>query len=137
VERLHAVESLRLTGRVTLGPVVGSLRVEFKRPGRMRMELGLPQGTLLRLFDGTEGWTSEVASPTPALVRMSAEELVRARREADMDGPLLDAESKGIRFANAGKDEAQGRTNRWAGRRADKSTGGRGWKRRAFVPAAA
>ncbi len=108
-QALHAIDSLRLTGKAAFGPVAGVLRVEFKRPNRMRIELALPRCTLLRLFDGTRGWTSKVASPTPVLEPMSAAELARARREADMDGPLLDASAKGIHFALAGKSEMQGR----------------------------
>ncbi|MGO9830633.1 MAG: hypothetical protein ACLPJH_10870 [Myxococcaceae bacterium] len=108
-EALHAITSLRLSGKASFGPVAGVLHVEFKRPNRMRMELVLPQGTLLRLFDGTTGWTSKVASATPALEPMSATEVARARREADMDGPLLDASAKGIHFALAGRGEVQGR----------------------------
>ncbi len=109
VERLHAVQSLRLSGNVAFGPVTGSLRVEFKRPDRLRMELGLPEGTLLRLFDGTRGWTSTVASVSPVLQPMSAAELAGVRREADLDGPLVDAREKGVTFALAGRGEVDGR----------------------------
>jgi len=105
VERLHAVQSLRLIGTMAFGPVTASLHVEFKRPGKMRMELGLPEGTLLRLFDGTAGWTSKVAGVSPVLQPMSAAELASARREADLDGPLVDSQRKGIRVALAGRGE--------------------------------
>jgi hypothetical protein len=73
------------------------------------MELGLPEGTLLRLFDGTSGWTSKVASVAPVLQPMSAAELASARREADLDGPLVDAPQKGITVALAGRGEVDGR----------------------------
>ncbi len=83
-----------------MGTAVGSLRVEWKRPGRMRMEVGLAEGTVLRLVDGASGWTSKNAALVP-LQPMSEAELGRARREADMDGPLVDSAAKGIRFALA------------------------------------
>ena len=83
-----------------MGTAVGPLRVEWKRPGRMRMEVGLPEGTVLRLVDGASGWTSKNAGLAP-LQPMSEAELARARREADMDGPLVDSAAKGIRFALA------------------------------------
>lgn len=108
-QKLHAVESLRLAGTVDFGPVTGALRLEFKRPGRMRMEVGLPEGTLLRLTDGTDGWTSRMASPVPVLQPMSAAELAGALREADFDGPLLDGPHKGITYALAGRSEVYGR----------------------------
>ena len=107
--RLRAIQSLRLAGKVAFGARTGTLRVEFKRPNRMRMEVALPEGTLLRLYDGSQGWTSNAAGVFPVLQPMSEGELSRARREADMDGPLLDSAAKGIRVALAGTATALGK----------------------------
>lgn len=109
VERLRAIQSERLTGKISSGTTVGTLRIEFKRPDRMRMEVGLPSGTSLRLLDGTSGWVSDAGAGPPQLRPMSTEELAVARREADMDGPLLDSKAKGIRIERAGAGRLGGR----------------------------
>ncbi len=109
LEQLHAIHSQRLSGTVSFGPVVATLRVEFKRPNHMRMEVGLPTGTALRLFDGTSGWSSNPLAGHPKLEPMSAAELSEVRREADMDGPLVDAGAKGIHVQLAGKGMVEGR----------------------------
>lgn len=109
MERLSAIQSERLTGKISTGTTVGTLRIELKRPDRMRMEIGLPSGTALRLLDGTSGWVSDASIGPPQLRPMSAEELAVARREADMDGPLLDSKAKGIRIERAGPGQLEGR----------------------------
>jgi hypothetical protein len=106
--RLRAVQSQRLTGKISFGSQVGTLRIEFKRPNQMRMEIGLPGGTFVRLFDGTDGWVSDAIGRSQ-LLPMSAVELAQARREADMDGPLVDSEAKGIRITPAGQGQLGGR----------------------------
>jgi outer membrane lipoprotein-sorting protein len=109
VERLRGVQTQVLTGKISFGAQAGVLRVEFKRPHRMRMEILVPHRAVVRLFDGVTGWTSDT-SGTPAGFRpMSPLELEKARREADMDGPLVDSEAKGIRLAVAEGRVVQGR----------------------------
>jgi outer membrane lipoprotein-sorting protein len=109
LERLHAIQSERLSGKIFFGSQVGTLRVEFKRPDRMRMEIGLPGKTLVRLLDGDSGWTLDTSGTHSEFKPMSADELEQARREADIDGPLVDSKAKGIRIAVAGQSQVQGR----------------------------
>lgn len=110
LERLRAIRSQRLSGKISFGEVAGRLRIEFKRPNQMRMEIGLPAGTVVRLFDGTTGWSSNPPAGHPQLEPMSDAELSQARHEADMDGPLVDSAAKGIRVALAGKGTVEKRT---------------------------
>jgi hypothetical protein len=109
LERLRAVQTETLSGKISFGPQAGILRVEFKRPHRMRMEIVLPQRRVVRLFDGSAGWTSDTPGGLPEYRAMSPVELEKARREADMDGPLVDSEAKGIRLSVVGQRTVQGR----------------------------
>ncbi len=109
LEHLRAIHSQRLSGKISFGSVGGTLRIEFKRPNQMRMEIALPGGTAVRLFDGTSGWSSNPLGGHPELEPLSAVELSQVRREADMDGPLVDSEAKGIHLELAGKGMVEGR----------------------------
>jgi outer membrane lipoprotein-sorting protein len=109
LERLRGIQTERLTGKIAFGTVPGTLRIEFKRPDRMRMEIGLPGGTFLRLVDGNAGWVSDTSAGHSQLRPMSPEEVAIARREADMDGPLVDSKAKGIRIERVGPGQLQGR----------------------------
>lgn len=109
LERLKAIHSARLSGRISFGSVEGSLAVDFKRPDQMRIQIVLPTRTVVRLLDGSSGWVSSGASGRRQFERMSTVELSRARREADLDGPLVDALAKGVRIEVAGKGAVEGR----------------------------
>jgi hypothetical protein len=109
LEHLRAIRSQRLSGKISVGSVAGSLYIEFKRPNQMRMEILLPTRTVVRLFDGASGWTSNAPPGHLQFEPMSAAELSQARREADMDGPLVDSKTKGIRIELAGKGAVEGR----------------------------
>jgi hypothetical protein len=109
LQRLRTIRSQRLSGKISFGEVAGRLRIDFKRPNQMRMEIGLPTGTVVRLFDGRTGWSSNPPAGHPHFEPMSDAELSQARHEADMDGPLVDSEAKGIRIALAGKGTVEGR----------------------------
>ena len=109
LERLRAVQTETLSGKISFGSQAGTLRVEFKRPQRMRMEIVLPNRRVVRLFDGSSGWTSDTPGELPEYRAMSPLELEKARREADMDGPLVDSEAKGIHLSFAGQRTVQGR----------------------------
>ena len=109
LERLKAVRSASLSGKIHIGSVEGNLSIDFKRPNQMRMQMVFPTRTVVRLFDGTSGWMSSGPAGHPEFEPMSAVDLSRARREADMDGPLVDSAAKGIRVEPAGKGAVDGR----------------------------
>jgi hypothetical protein len=57
VERIKALQSQRLTGRISFGPGnEGPFQVEMKRPGKMRDQLTLSGKTWIRTTDGKSGW---------------------------------------------------------------------------------
>jgi hypothetical protein len=95
LERLRAIQSERLSGKITFGAQAGTLRVEFKRPNRMRMEIELPTGSVVRLLDGASGWTSGSAGSHSSFKPMSPADFEKARREADLDGPLVNSRHAG------------------------------------------
>lgn len=109
LERLKSIRSASLSGKIRIGSVEGTLSIDFKRPNLMRTQLVFLTRTVVRLFDGTSGWMSSGPAGHLEFEPMSAVDLSRARREADMDGPLVDSAAKGIRVEPAGKGEVDGR----------------------------
>jgi outer membrane lipoprotein-sorting protein len=103
--KLKAVETLRMTGTMTVGPgMEAPFVMEFKRPGRMRMDV-MVQGTVVtQAFDGKVGWMQNplVGNSAPAAV---PPEVLRVMEEqADLDGPLVDYKAKGHKIELAGKE---------------------------------
>jgi hypothetical protein len=107
VARIKALQSQRLTGRISFGPGnEGPFQVEMKRPGKMRDQLTLNGKTGIRTTDGKSGWVmSGSDDPRP----MSAEELRNTAGSADFEGPLVDYAAKGNKIELLGKDKVEGK----------------------------
>ena len=113
-ERIHAVQTLRLTGRMTLPDVEAPLVLELKRPNRMRTEFVFQGRTAVRDYDGQKAW---MVLPVPGLDQaqaMSPEEARDAREQADIDlSPLVDPEAKGYAVDLLGREAGLGGKEAW------------------------
>jgi hypothetical protein len=93
---LAAVRTLRMTGHVTAGPGrTAIVRREIARPGRIRTEFVFQGTTGVYAWDGTDGWRVSPLEGSFDVQAMTAEEAAAAAEQADLDGPLVDPESKG------------------------------------------
>ncbi|HET9794648.1 MAG TPA: hypothetical protein VFS34_09315 [Thermoanaerobaculia bacterium] len=110
LERLRALRSVRMTGRITVGSdPPHPITVEIARPGKIRTEVRFPEGAWVQVFDGSRGWT---ISPSPThreALPMTPEQAASAPEQADIDGPLVDSARKGIRLALEGKTTVGGK----------------------------
>src|SRR5205823_12629651 len=57
--KLRALQGQRVTGTISFGnDASGPFFVEFRRPMKMHMELTVQNQTVVRIFDGKEGWAN-------------------------------------------------------------------------------
>jgi outer membrane lipoprotein-sorting protein len=104
-EKWKSVNSVKMTGKVTLQGMELPLTVYAKRPNYNRQEIMLQDKQLVQAFDGTTAWYinpmmgSDVAQETPAA---QAEMM---KNGADFDGALLDYKSKGHTIEFVGKEK--------------------------------
>jgi hypothetical protein len=109
LERIHSVQSLRMTG--TLSPAPGErgpFRLEIKRPGRMRVEMILQGTTLTQATDGTTAWMIAPMLAGGAAVLLPPDEGQSLRDQADMEGPLVDWKAKGHQVELVSRDKRPG-----------------------------
>jgi hypothetical protein len=113
-ERLRAVETLRMTGRLSPGApaVEAPIRLELKRPDRIRMEITFQGMTAVQAYDGKAGWQIAPFRGQSAPVPMSPEETEQALEQADIDGPLVDYKEKGHSLELVGRDKV-GEAEAW------------------------
>lgn len=105
-DKLHAVHSQRITGKISFGDVSGPFVVEFKRPLKMHMQFTVQNQTMVRVYDGqSQGWANNPFAGKTNPEPMSDEELKNITEEADFDGPLLDYRNKGNQVELVGKDK--------------------------------
>jgi len=106
--KLHAMLGQRVTGTISFGnDASGPFFVEMKRPLKMHMELTVQNQTMVRIFDGKDGWANNPFVGKASLDAMSEEDLKNIAEEADFDGPLVDYRKKGNQVALVGKDKLE------------------------------
>lgn len=109
LEKLKAVKSMRVTMKMTSGPMEFPLVVETKRPNSIRTDVTIQGNAIVSAFDGKSGWSinpfqSAKKDPEP----MTPEELRQMEIQADMDGPMVDWKSKGHVVELQGKEAVEG-----------------------------
>jgi len=113
-ERIHAVQTLRLTGRMSLTDVDAPLVLELKRPNRMRTEFVFQGRTGVRVYDGQKAWMILPLSGLDQAQAMSPEEARDAREQADIDlSPLVDPAAKGYTVELLGRESGVGGKESW------------------------
>jgi outer membrane lipoprotein-sorting protein len=109
MEKLKSVQTVRFTGRMTMGPgIEAPITLELKRPNQLRMELVFQGMTGVQAYDGTSGWSLMPFGGRTDPQPMSPEETKDAEEQADIDGPLVDYKEKGHTVELVGKDTVEG-----------------------------
>jgi outer membrane lipoprotein-sorting protein len=106
--RIHALRSERISGTISFGSEAsGPFTVELKRPMKMRMTLAVQNQTMIRVFDGTQGWANNPFAGKVNPEAMPEEDLKNISEEADFDGPLVDYAKKSNKVELVGKDKVE------------------------------
>lgn len=108
--KLKAVNSIRLTGRMTIGPgMEAPTTLEMKRPSKMRLDLSFQGLTATQVYDGQGGWQVMPFQGNKDPQPLTADDLKDAAEQADMDGPLADYAAKGNTIELLGKEPVDGK----------------------------
>ena len=109
LDRLRAIQAIRVTGRMSMGADQASMVVERKRPGQHPCRDHGP-GRSVPCRPGTaspRGGSPPMGSGQPEVLPAEAASAMAA--EADVDGPLVDYQAKGHRVAAPREGDAGGR----------------------------
>ena len=105
-DKLRAIHSERVSGKISFGDVSGPFVVELERPLKMHMQLTIQNQTMVRVYDGkSQGWANNPFAGKTNPEPMSEDELKNISEESDFDGPLVDYKSKGNQLELVGKDK--------------------------------
>jgi outer membrane lipoprotein-sorting protein len=109
LEKMKAVKSLRLTGKIVVGPGIEAPFVrETSRPNNVRLEFTIQGMTAVQTFDGTNAWALMPFLGKKEPEAMTADELKDVEDQADIDGPLIDYKAKGHTVELIGKEDIEG-----------------------------
>jgi outer membrane lipoprotein-sorting protein len=107
--KMKAVNSMRVTGTITLGPGMESpFTMERKRPGMRRMEFTFQGMTGIQAFDGTKTWSVMPFMGKKDPEVGTDEDNKNAQDDADFDGALVDYKTKGNTIELTGKEQVEG-----------------------------
>lgn len=108
-EKLRAIKSVRMTGRIELGggltaPVV----MELKRPAFARLEFTIQGMTGTQAYDNGSGWKIMPWEGKKDAEPLGTDELKDMADNADWEGPLVDHKAKGHKVELVGKEAVEG-----------------------------
>jgi outer membrane lipoprotein-sorting protein len=108
-EKWKSVNSVKMTGRITLQGTELPLTVYAKRPNLNRQEIMLQDKRVVQAFDGTSAWVIN-----PMMGGEEARELPKPaaetmRHSADFDGALIDYKQKGHTVELVGREKMDGK----------------------------
>ena len=83
-------------------------RVDFQRPTLMRAEVDFKGQTAVQVWDGASGWKLRPFIGRNELEPFTAEEMRIARSQQELDGPLINYRSKGVKVASDGTERVEG-----------------------------
>ncbi|MEM1264199.1 MAG: hypothetical protein AAGH76_17500 [Pseudomonadota bacterium] len=108
LDDIKAVESARMTGTMTMGPMQAPFKIEFLRPNNIRLEFEIQGMTAVQAYDGETGWAVMpfLGKTTPE--EMADDQLKDVQEMAEWDGPLVDWQEKGHSVELIGTEDVEG-----------------------------
>jgi outer membrane lipoprotein-sorting protein len=109
LEKFRAVNSLRITGRMTLGQgMEAPFTTVKKRPNLQRSDFTLQGVTATQAYDGHTAWMFMPFMGQAAPEVMPEDLAKEVIEDADFDGPLFDYTARGIKVDLVGKEQVEG-----------------------------
>jgi hypothetical protein len=98
-DKLRAITSLKLTGRIVFGGTDFSIDADWgqvqKRPDSIRSEVTLQGLTSVTAYDGHDGWRVSPFEGRRDAEKTSEDDARELAQEAEIDGPLVEYKAKG------------------------------------------
>lgn len=107
LEKMQAIKSLRVTGKVHAEGMQIPLVILFKRPGLVRAEATMQGLSMVKAYDGETAWQIDAFDGQPDPEKASEEETKSIIDMGDLDGPLVDYKRKGNTVELVGKEELE------------------------------
>ncbi|MDJ0654036.1 MAG: hypothetical protein QNJ40_07785 [Xanthomonadales bacterium] len=108
LDNIKAVESARMTGTMTMGPMQAPFTIEFQQPNRVRLEFEVQGMTAVQAYDGETGWAIMPFMGKTTPEKMADDQLKSIQEMAEWEGPLVNWQEKGHSVELVGTEEVEG-----------------------------
>jgi outer membrane lipoprotein-sorting protein len=107
-DKLRALQSVKLTGKLKMGPMEAPFVMLRSRPEKMKMEFTIQGMTGIQAYDGTSGWSVMPFMGKKEPEAMTADVMKEFKEMADFDGSTFDYAKKGHKVELLGKGDVEG-----------------------------
>ena len=108
IEKIKAIQTLRMKGRLNQGSFTARVGQELKRPEMLRSTFTVQGMTAIQAYDGQTGWQISPFQGRKDPELLGEDDLRDLVEDADMDGPLVDYKAKGNAVEYLGHDTVDG-----------------------------
>ena len=108
VEKIKAIHSTRMTGNFDSGGFKATVSQYSKRPDMVREMFSVQGMTQVQAYDGSSGWQISPFGGRKDPELLGEDDVRGLAEDADFDGPLVDAQTKGNKIEYLGHDQVDG-----------------------------
>jgi hypothetical protein len=108
MEKIKAIQSLRMTGRIQSGSFTAQIGRDAKAPDLVRDTFTVQGMTEIDAYDGSTGWKISPFEGRKDPELLGEDDMREMVEEADFYGPLVDYQAKGNKIEYLGHDTVDG-----------------------------
>jgi hypothetical protein len=108
LDKIKAIRTLRMSGKVIGGGVTATASQENMRPNLVRETFSLQGMTAVQAYDGSTGWQIQPFGGRKDPALMGEDDMPDLLIDSDFDGPLVDYKEKGNTVEFLGHDTVDG-----------------------------
>ena len=108
LDRLRAVTTIKMIGKISGRGQDLNVTTWMKRPNLVKQELGGKGVTIVQAFDGTRAWTVNPMTGSQGPSELPSAQADQLKENSDFDGPLVDYKAKGNTIDLLGPDTLEG-----------------------------
>jgi outer membrane lipoprotein-sorting protein len=106
--KLKSVQSMKMSGKVTIHGMEVPMTIMTRRPNLMRQEMQIQDKRLVQGFDGEKAWMINPFTGSETAQELSGPQAELTKDQADFDGSLIDYKSKGHTIEVVGTEDVGG-----------------------------
>ena len=108
VEKIKAIRTLRMSGKLQQGSFTAEIAQDAMAPNQLRQNVTIQGMTAVQAYDGKTGWKISPFEGRKDPELVGEEELRELVEDADLYGPLVDYEAHGNKVEYIGHDTVDG-----------------------------
>jgi hypothetical protein len=108
VDKIKAIKSVRMSGNFDAGGFKATVAQYSKRPDMVREMFTVQGMTQVQAYDGYSGWQISPFGGRKDPEMLGEDDVRGLSEDADIDGPLVDAQAKGNKIEYLGHDQVDG-----------------------------